>query len=172
MARPFDKPRRPATPAEPASRGGGFTLVELLIVVTIIGILATIVVPQFSNASVQAKENALKDELRYLRTQIVVYKAQHKDVAPGSSGDFVQQMTLYTNELGATSVTASATHKFGPYLSKMPKNPLNDLNTIEQSNENPLVADGGHAWKYNPTTQEIIADVIGNDTVGTPFAKY
>ena len=172
MARPSDNPRRRATPAEPAPRGDGFTLVELLIVVTIIGILATIVIPQFSNASVQAKENALKDELRYLRTQIVVYKAQHKDTPPGSTGDFVQQMTLYTNEFGATSATASATHKFGPYLSKMPKNPMNDLNTIEQSNQNPLVADGGHAWKYNPATQEIIADVIGNDSVGTPFAKY
>ena len=151
----------------------GFTLVELLIVVTIIGILATIVVPQFSNASTQAKENALKDELRYLRTQIVVYKAQHKDTAPGVSGNFVQQMTLYTNEFGATSAAASATHKFGPYLSKMPKNPMNDLSTIEVvSNPNPLTADGGHGWKYNAQTQEIIADVLGNDTVGTPFAKY
>jgi len=167
---------RPATPGHGPSHVGrghrGFTLVELLIVVTIIGILATIVIPQFSNASTQARENALKDELRYLRTQIVVYKAQHKDIAPGVSGDFVEQMTLYTNDVGATSVTGSSAYKFGPYLSKMPKNPMNDLNTIEQSNQNPLVADGGHGWKYNTTTQEIIADVLGNDTVGTPFAKY
>ena len=35
----------------------GFTLVELLIVVVILGILATIVIPQFSNASQQAREN-------------------------------------------------------------------------------------------------------------------
>ena len=60
-----------------------FTLIELLIVIVILGILATIVVPQFSNASINAKENTLKDELRYLRTQIVVYKAQHHDVPPG-----------------------------------------------------------------------------------------
>ena len=80
-------------------------------------------IPQFSNASVQARENALKDELRYLRTQIVVYKAQHKDVPPGSNGDFVEQMTQYTNDLGAASATATSTHKFGPYLSKIPKNP-------------------------------------------------
>ena len=169
MATTLDTPDRCARRA--AARAG-FTLVELLIVITILGILATIAIPQFSNASANARENALKDELRYLRTQVVVYKAQHKDVAPGSSGNFVQQMTLYTNEFGATSATASATHKFGPYLSKMPKNPMNELNTIEQSNQNPLVADGGHAWKYNPATQEIIADILGNDSVGTPFAKY
>src|SRR5438046_2546568 len=63
-----------------------FTLIETLIVVVILGILATIVIPQFSNASVNAKENMLKDELRYLRTQVVVYKAQHHDVPPGYPG--------------------------------------------------------------------------------------
>ncbi len=149
-----------------------FTLVEILIVVVILGILATVVIPQFSNASVQAKENTLKDELRYLRTQIVVYKAQHRDIAPGVGGDFVQQMTQYTNETGGVSATASATHKYGPYLSKMPKNPLNELNAVEISTTDPLVADGGHGWKYNAATQEIIADSTGNDTVGTPYAKY
>ena len=152
--------------------GSAFTLVELMIVLTIIGILATIVIPQFSNASSQAKENALKDELRYLRTQIIVYKAQHKDVAPGGNGNFVQQMTMYTNAEGATSATRSATHKFGPYVPKIAKNPINNLNTVETSTQNPLVADGGHGWKYNAATQEFIADVPGSDTVGTPYAKY
>ncbi|HEV2295820.1 MAG TPA: type II secretion system protein [Tepidisphaeraceae bacterium] len=167
---------RPNNPSRCGATGAlrcAFTLVELLIVVTIIGILATVVIPQFSNASTQARENALKDELRYLRTQIVVYKAQHKDTAPGANGgNFVQQMTMFTDDLGATSATRTATHKFGPYVPKIAKNPINDLSTIEISNQDPLVADGGHGWKYNPNTQEIIADVMGNDTVGTPFARY
>ncbi len=153
-------------------RRAAFTLVELLIVVTIIGILATIVIPQFSSASSQARENALKDELRYLRTQIVVYKAQHRDNAPGVNGDFVQQMTMFTDETGATSATRTATHRFGPYVPRIAKNPINDLSTIEMTNQDPLVADGGHGWKYNADTQAIIADVAGNDTVGTPFSQY
>jgi general secretion pathway protein G len=160
-------------PVAAAARSRGFTLVEILIVVVIIGILATIVIPQFSNASVQARETALKDELRYLRTQIVVFKAQHRDMAPGANGaDFADQMTKYSNEAGQTNAVATVTHKFGPYLSKMPPNPMNGLDTIETSTQSPLVADGGHGWKYNPTTQEIIADMVGNDTVGTPFGKY
>src|SRR5690348_11040355 len=97
-------------------RGRGFTLIEILIVVIILSILATLVIPKFSDASVTAKENTLKDELRYLRTQIVVYKAQHRDVPAGYPGGslsatptaaaFVDQMTQYTNEFCATSATA------------------------------------------------------------------
>ena len=75
-------------PASPTSRG--FTLIEILIVVVVLGIIASIVLPQFSNASETAKENTLRDELRYLRTQIVVYKAQHADNAPGpTAADFL-----------------------------------------------------------------------------------
>ena len=151
----------------------GFTLVEILIVVVILGILATIVIPQFSNASVSAKETALKDELRYLRTQTVVFKAQHRDVPPGAAGaNFADQMTTFTDEAGQTSPVATATHKYGPYLSRMSINPINNLMTIETTTQNPLVPDGGHGWKYNPDTQEIIADVTGNDSVGTPYSKY
>ena len=99
------------------TRKGGFTLVEILIVVVILGILATIVIPQFSNASINAKENMLKDELRYLRTQIIVYRAQHKDVSPGYPGgdtgqsptetDFVNQMTKHTDDVAWTQPLAS-----------------------------------------------------------------
>src|SRR5689334_20986294 len=88
----------------PVRRHSGFTMIEVLIVVVVVGILAAVVVPRFSNASVQAKENTLKTDLRYLRTQIVVYKAQHNDIAPGypdgdlaalpTAGAFAQQMTM------------------------------------------------------------------------------
>lgn len=45
----------------------GFTLVEILIVVVILGILAAIVIPQFTNASEEAKQNSLRSNLQSIR---------------------------------------------------------------------------------------------------------
>ncbi len=157
-------------------RRRAFTLVEILIVVVILGILATIVIPQFSNAAHQARENTLKDDLRYLRTQIGVYKAQHRDVAPGANGDFLQQMTLCTDEDGNTNDTSTTVFRFGPYLSRMPSNPLNETDAIKVVDVSDLTTavDDTTGWIYNPNSQQIIANLSGSDNNGngTPYAQY
>ena len=48
----------------------GFTLVEILIVVVILGILAAIVVPQFTQASSEAIKGALQSQLQTINSQI------------------------------------------------------------------------------------------------------
>ena len=64
----------------------GFTLVEILIVVVILGILAAIVIPQFTSASTEAKESALMSDIQSMRSQIELYKIQHNDLLPGEIG--------------------------------------------------------------------------------------
>jgi general secretion pathway protein G len=166
------------------ARSAGFTLVEILIVVVILGILAMIVVPQFSNASHTARENTLKDDLRYLRMQITVFAAQHNDVRPGYPGgnlsatptaaDFIDQMTKYTNAACAVNATMTATYKFGTYLSKPPANPLSDKDTfliVDNSAAMPA-PDDSTGWIYKPATGELIANQTGTDNHGTPYASY
>ncbi len=60
-----------------------FTLAELLIVVIILAILAAIIVPQFSSATVDAQESALDANLTGLRSAIELYHAQHGVLYPG-----------------------------------------------------------------------------------------
>jgi general secretion pathway protein G len=162
----------------------GFTLVEILIVVVIIGIMASIVVPQFTNASHQARENTLRDDLRFLRTQIGVFAAQHNDVPPGYPGgdktatptqaDFVAQMTLYTDVWCTTSTSRSAVFKYGPYLSRIPANPLNNSDQVMVLANGAAVPapDNSTGWIYKPYTKELIANLTGNDATGTPYTQY
>jgi prepilin-type N-terminal cleavage/methylation domain-containing protein len=67
----------------------GFTLVELMIVMTIIGILSAIAIPSFIQSVKKAKEAALKEDLHTMRMAIDSYTVD-KEKAPQSLDDLVQ----------------------------------------------------------------------------------
>ncbi len=68
---------------------GGFTLLELIVVMTIIGILATLAVPSFKSALKSAREAVLKEDLQVMRSAIDSY-TMDKQKAPQSLDDLVQ----------------------------------------------------------------------------------
>ena len=75
---------------EPARRGGedGFTLIELMIVIVVIGVLATIAIPNYIRSLQASKEAVLKEDLHVLRQQIDAY-TNDKEKAPQSLDDLV-----------------------------------------------------------------------------------
>ncbi|MDE3199404.1 MAG: type II secretion system protein [Acidobacteriota bacterium] len=73
----------------------GFTLLELIVVMTIIGILATLAVPSFVGAIRSAREAVLKEDLHVMRAAIDSY-TMDKQKAPQSLDDLVQNGYLKT----------------------------------------------------------------------------
>jgi general secretion pathway protein G len=123
-------------------RRSAFTLIEILIVVIIIGILASIVVPQFSSATNESRENSLRMNLFRVRTQLQIYRSQHNDNWP-TFDDFAAQLT------GQTDVDGNVGTDFGPYLGAIPLNPMTGSSTITDTLDyDPNTGD----WYYNQNT--------------------
>ena len=84
----------------------GFTLLEMMIVLTIIAILASISIPMYQAIVLRAKEAVLKDNLHGLRSVIDQYTADKK-TAPQSLEDLVD--AGYYREVPEDPITESST---------------------------------------------------------------
>ncbi len=160
-------------------------MAEVLIVAIILTLLAVMVAPRLSSAANIEQESALRETLHDLRTQIMVYRAQHAGVAPGyPRGDtltaptydaFLAQMTMYTNEQGDTSRIPSDEYKFGPYMERMPMNLINsnnDIRFMDSYDFGPVIAEGPEGWVYQPSTGTIAANLPGSDVHGASYTDY
>ena len=162
-----------------------FTLVEILIVVVLLGILAAIVIPAFAGGAMSARSSALAQDLRILQRFILIYKSQHMEIAPGyANGNtanapteqaFIDQAILSSKTAGQTAAVGTAGYGRGPYLMKIPTNPINNLNTVQMladGQDFPANADNSHGWIYRAATNEMRSDCTGTDTKGTAFYTY
>jgi general secretion pathway protein G len=163
----------------------GFTLVELIIVVTILGIMAAIVIPTFQGNVATARESASKSNLMTIRTQIELYKLQHNGYPPGYvNGAGAPIATVQLQLIGTTtdkgqaspSTVPSTPFLYGPYLKTIPKNPYNNLSTIAKvaaGTAFSAAVDGtSSGWLYKIETGEIAMNWTGTDSAGVAYCNY
>jgi general secretion pathway protein G len=95
-----------------------FTLIEILIVVVILGILAAIVIPQFTDASEEAQQASVRSQLQTIRGQIELFRVQMPAVAatwdPTAAAAGAEWNALVDND----------------YLQAPPVNPLTDSSAV------------------------------------------
>jgi general secretion pathway protein G len=122
------------------SRRNGFTLVELVVVVLILGILAAIAVPKVINNADEAADSGVAQTLASIRDAVELYKTQ-----PNSGG--------YPEGTSATIQT-----KLKPYIrgTNFPKAKVGLQNSSTIKIDAALAVGGTEGWVYNPATGDII----------------
>jgi len=156
-----------------------FTLVEILIVVVILGILAAIVIPQFTNASQDAQRGNIETQLQSIRNQIELFRVKNNGNAPVLTG---------TGGAGGTAFADLLTPPNGqqPYLRTMPSNPRVPVQATSQTVQGGAYADNtalnnaakaldpnatAYGWLYDVATGRFAAvgfDETTNKWFGEP----
>jgi len=145
-------PRCPEGRATPAP-AGGFTLIELIVVIAIIGILATIAMPAMKNAPQRAREAVLKEDLYQMRSSIDQYLAD-KGHYPGSLEELVTEG--YLRRLPEDPITKSSQTWQVEYAS-----------AEEEEDLEPNGEGGG-----GPGIIDVRSGAEGNGLDGTPYSEW
>ena len=148
----------------------GFTLVELMIVVAIIGILAAVAIPKFADMLEKSREGATKGNLSSLNSGISLYVSDNQGVAPGTldtstyttgGATYPAFVTQYMDNVPSVKATAkkkSALAAWNNWTS--PASAVITYNTaglgsasvanglITEANK--VLGGGGGGWLYNP----------------------
>ena len=144
----------------------GFTLVELLIVIVILGILAAIVIARFAGATKESKEANLKGNLRTLRAAVETFKANSKSNSYAPTIDDLWKGTLDDVD-NKTFLERTPIDPF--YRSSTTAFSTGTLTPGEEATARDLKIGGGGGWAYDSNNGRVCANYKSTDTVpGSP----
>lgn len=137
-----------------AEKENVFTRGEIFSVIIILGILAAIVIPQFTNASETARVNSLASQLQTIRSQLELAQVQHTGVYPDLVKDGWITLTRISEQDTAYTAGNGDTNDVGPYLQQAPANPFAMV-----ADQTSVAADTTAAWQYDAGIGAIFAVV-------------
>ena len=122
----------------------GFTLIELVMVLVLIGILAAVAIPRFHDMQQKAQEASVQGALGNVRSAISIWRAN--DLAEGISS--------------ANAYPTLAEMQNNSILdSDMPENPFADANPADvEAHATKGQTDGDPGWRYNASAGEFWAN--------------
>lgn len=147
-----------------------FSLVELVVVIAIIGMLASMAIPRLSQGSTRAGGTAVAGSMNTMRKAILWYAIEHRNSFPGTTApQVVAQLTQYSDLGGGTSPVRTPTAQFGPYLTAIPSCPIgyspgSNVIVLDSVNSPPTPqSSSGAGWIYNPKTGELYPNASDSD---------
>ena len=141
----------------PRGRRLGFSLIEVLLVVSVLAIIAGVVVPQVNSVMDDAKNAAVLKDLHEFTFAIERYRADHNGATPDLiQNDVLAQLLGYTDQDG--NIGTGPQYPLGPYLVTAPKNALNSVTRVFRINTAPPANLANRVgWVYHPASGQIWA---------------
>ena len=122
---------------------GGFTLVELILVIIIIGILAAIIVPKFAGQTDKAKVATTKANINSLRSAVRLWQSDNDGTLPTALLDLVPT-----------------------YIRAIPEEAVTPSSDVASSN------DGNGGWVYDNSDGSLGVNLTGSDANGDDYSTY
>jgi general secretion pathway protein G len=137
-------------------------LIDAVLLAVVVAIAGAVAIPLIEKASGQAKEAALLQNLRTLRSQIELYKLEHGGEPPVAYQGSFPQLLRATNARGVPG-EAGSQFPYGPYLhTGIPVNPVTGCSIVTLTDTFPPQSPGGSGgWLYHQQTGRIAIDLEG-----------
>ena len=134
----------------------GFTILELVVMVVVLGVIAAITVPKFKTMLYQSREGRTKASLGDLRGALAIFYSDNFGKYPSDEGS------------PTTRLSSALVPK---YLKKMPSVDLPHLHSKRLNTVQDRITDGGD-WVYATLDGFVAVNCTHNDTKGAPVSNW